>query len=314
MKFLPTLIAAGMVAASATAAFADYPDKPITFIVPYGVGGGADTGVRIAEPFLEKCLGGEIVVTNKPGAGGAIGMTELAAAAPDGYTLGSLLTPNLPVGAIATENPRFNFDSFDYLSNLVASRVAVSARKGGNYKTIQELLEAAKTNPVQAAIAQAGADDHLVLLRLMDATGAKFEFIPMVESPLARNAVMGGHVEILGLSVTESANFSDQLETLVVASAERFPGLPEVPTLKELGYDITGGNTFLMGAPKGLPDDIKTKLDDCFQQVGQDADYRKQIAERNLIFTPMNAAEAEAFVRGEFDAIQKLWNSDPWIK
>ena len=314
MKFLPTLIAAGMVAASATAAFADYPDKPITFIVPYGVGGGADTGVRIAEPFLEKCLGGEIVVTNKPGAGGAIGMTELAAAAPDGYTLGSLLTPNLPVGAIATENPRFNFDSFDYLSNLVASRVAVSARKGGNYKTIQELLEAAKTNPVQAAIAQAGADDHLVLLRLMDATGAKFEFIPMVESPLARNAVMGGHVEILGLSVTESANFSDQLETLVVASAERFPGLPEVPTLKELGYDITGGNTFLMGAPKGLPDDIKTKLDDCFQQVGQDADYRKQIAERNLIFTPMNAAEAEAFVRGEFEAIQKLWNSDPWIK
>ena len=314
MKFLPTLIAAGMVAASATAAFADYPDKPITFIVPYGVGGGADTGVRIAEPFLEKCLGGEIVVTNKPGAGGAIGMTELAAAAPDGYTLGSLLTPNLPVGAIATENPRFNFDSFDYLSNLVASRVAVSARKGGNYKTIQELLEAAKTNPVQAAIAQAGADDHLVLLRLMDATGAKFEFIPMVESPLARNAVMGGHVEILGLSVTESANFSDQLETLVVASAERFPGLPEVPTLKELGYDITGGNTFLMGAPKGLPDDIKTKLDDCFQEVGQDADYRKQIAERNLIFTPMNAAEAEAFVRGEFEAIQKLWNRDPWIK
>ena len=309
MKFRPTLIAAGMVAASATAAFADYPDKPITFIVPYGVGGGADTGVRIAEPFLEKCLGGEIVVTNKPGAGGAIGMTELAAAAPDGYTLGSL-----PVGAIATENPRFKFDSLDYLSNLVASRVAVSARKGGNYKTIQELLEAAKTNPVQAAIAQAGADDHLVLLRLMDATGAKFEFIPMVESPLARNAVMGGHVEILGLSVTESANFSDQLETLVVASAERFPGLPEVPTLKELGYDITGGNTFLMGAPKGLPDDIKTKLDDCFQEVGQDADYRKQIAERNLIFTPMNAAEAEAFVRGEFDAIQKLWDSDPWIK
>ena len=69
-----------------------------------------------------------------------------------------------------------------------------------------------------------------------------------------------------------------------------------------------------MGAPKGLPADVKDKLNQCFQQVAQDADYRTQIEERNLIFTPVNAAEAEAFVRGEFDAVQKLWESDPWIK
>src|SRR5690606_7595368 len=111
---------------------------------------------------------------------------------------------------------------FDYLANLVGSRVAISARRGGEYETIQQVIDAAKKAPVQAAITQPGADDHLVLLRLMEATGAKFTFIPMVESPQARNAVMGGHVAILGLSVTESANFKDQLTTLAVAGAERF--------------------------------------------------------------------------------------------
>lgn len=299
---------------SASAALADYPGRPITFIVPFAPGGGADVGVRLMEPFMEKCLGGDLVVIDKPGAGGVLGMIEIANAPADGYTLGSLLTPNLPVGTIATDAPRYTMDSFDYLANLVGSRVAISARRGGKYATIQELIEAARKEPVQAAITQAGADDHLVLLRLMEATGAKFNFIPMVESPQARNAVMGGHVDILGLSVTESANFKDQLTTLAVAGSERFSGLPDVPTLKELGWDITGGNTFLMGAPHGLPRDVKEKLDRCFQQVGADPDYRKQVTDRNFILTPMDAAQTEKFARGEYDALKRLWDADPWLK
>lgn len=314
MKFSATALALALLGGSATAALADYPDHPITYIVPFAPGGGADVGIRLMEPFMEKCLGGELVVIDKPGAGGVVGMIDIANAAPDGYTLGSLLTPNLPVGTIATDNPRFTMDSFDYLANLVGTRVAISARKDGKFKTIQELIEAARQSPIQAAITQPGADDHLVLLRVMQATGAKFTFVPMVESPLARNAVMGGHVDILGLSVTESANFKEQLATLAVAGSERFAGLPDVPTLKELGWDITAGNTFLMGAPHGLPADIKDKLDQCFQKVGQDPEYRKQIAERNFIFTPMNAKETEAFARGEYDALKKLWDADPWIK
>lgn len=298
----------------ATGAWADYPEKPITYIVPFAPGGGADIGIRIMEPFMEACLGGDLVVIDKPGAGGALGMLDIASAAPDGYTLGSIITPNVAVNSIAGDPPRFNMDSFDYLGNLVGTRVAISARKGGKFKTIQELIEAAKQSPIQAAITQPGADDHLVLVRLMQATGAQFVFIPMVESPLARNAVMGGHVEILGLSVTESANYKEQLETLAVAGSERFEGLPDVPTLKEFGWDITAGNTFLMGAPHGLPADIHARLDTCFQQVGENPEYRKQIADRNFIFSPMNAAQTEAFARGEYDALKKIWDDDPWIK
>ncbi|MBP1888192.1 tripartite tricarboxylate transporter substrate binding protein [Sinorhizobium mexicanum] len=315
MRCCVALLTALTVAAWTSAAQAEYPGgKVITYIVPFAPGGGADVGVRIAEPFLEKCVGGDIVVIDKPGAGGTLGMIDIAAAAPDGYTIGSLLTPNLPVGTIAVNAPRYTMESFDYLANLVSTRVAISAKKGGRFKTIQDLLAAAKTSPIQAAITQAGADDHLVLLRLMEATGAKFDFIPMVESPQARNAVMGGHVEILGLSVTESANFKDQLETLAVAGTERFSGLPDVPTLKEIGYDITGGNTFLVGAPKGLPPEIKDKLNKCFQQVAEDPAYRQAIAQRNFIFTPMNAKETETFAKGEYTALKRIWDTSPWIK
>ena len=311
---LRNIVAVGALLASCSAALAQYPDRPIEFIVPYGAGGGADMGVRIAQPYLEACLGQDIVVVNLPGAGGVVGMTELAAREPDGYTLGSLLTPNLPVGAIATDDPSYDVDSFDYLANFVASRVAVSANRQGRFESLDDLIETAQNEPVQAAISSLGNDDHLLLLQLAEEAGITLKFIPMIESPAARNAVMGGHVEILGLSVTESANFKEQLRTLAVAGTERFHALPEVPTFMEEGYDLVAGNTFLMGAPAGLPDDIHATLDRCFQEVAANPEYRREVEERNLIYAPMNAEEADAFVRSEFTKLERLWERDPWIE
>jgi tripartite-type tricarboxylate transporter receptor subunit TctC len=315
MKHVTTkLLALGLGLVSSSGAFAAYPDRVITYIVPFAAGGANDVGTRILEPFLEKCLGGDVVVLNKPGAGGMIGMTELANAPPDGYTIGSLPVPNLPLGIITNPSVRISMDSFDYLASLISSRVGISVKQGGKFNSIQDLLAAAKTSPVQAAISSLGNDDHLMLLRLMQAAGVKFDFIPMADAPTARNAVIGGHIDVLALSVTESANFKDQLKTLAVAGEDRFPPLPDAPTLRELGYDIVGGNTFAMGAPKGLPVDVKAKLDQCFQQAGKDPGYNAEAQKRNFVLAPMDGVQTETFIKGEYATFKKLWDADPWIK
>src|SRR5262245_26435791 len=129
-------VAAASVSMAAGSALADYPERPVTYIVPYGAGGGNDTGTRTWAPYLEKCLGQPVVVVNKPGAGGALGFAELANPAPDGYTLGSVATPNMPLGAITKNPPAYTIDSFTYISNVYGSNSTLSAKKGGRFTTL----------------------------------------------------------------------------------------------------------------------------------------------------------------------------------
>src|SRR5262245_10129052 len=132
MRMLKKILLAGFtVAAMSAPALAEYPEQPITFIIPYGPGGTSDVGARTWGPFFEKCIGQTVVFVNKPGAGGELGFAELANAKPDGYTIGALNVPNFPVGTITKEKPAYKLDSFAFLGNLYGSKVSINAKRGG---------------------------------------------------------------------------------------------------------------------------------------------------------------------------------------
>lgn len=310
-----TVTAAAMLAMLVAApALAAYPERPVTFIIPYGPGGNSDIGARTWAPFMERCLGTTIVLVNKPGAGGELGFAELANAEPDGYTLGALNVPNMPLGTITKDSPAYTADSFSYLGNLYGSKVTINARRGGSVATLAELVDKAKAGQINMGISNFGSDDHVMMLRFMKLAGASFTFIPMADAATSRNAVIGGHVDVSGNSMTEVAQFQEELQTLAIASEERVPALPEVPTFKEQGFDLVGGSNHVIGAPAGLPEEVAARLDQCFSQVAQDAEFLKQAEERTLLMNPMNAAETAAWVRSEADTLAALWKSDPWIK
>lgn len=302
----------GLVALAAPAA-AEFPERPVTFIIPYGPGGTSDIGARTWGPFMEACLGQTVVFVNRPGAGGEVGFAELAIAEPDGYTIGALNVPNFPTGTITKPDARYKLDSFAFLGNVYGSIVTINTRKGGEYATLAELVEAAKSGEtINMAISNFGADDHLKMMAFMQAAGVEFTFIPMTDAASSRNAVIGGHVDVSGNSMTEVAGFQEELQTLAVASDAPRPELPGVPTFAEQGYEVFGGSSHVIGAPAGTPQEAVDKLSGCFAQVVADPEFQKAAAERSLLLSPMTAAEVETFVAGEAEMIQGLWESHPW--
>jgi tripartite-type tricarboxylate transporter receptor subunit TctC len=306
---------AGVIMFAAGAAAAEYPEKPITVIVGYSAGGGTDVMARTAEPFIEKYLGNSasIVVKNKPGASGQIGVTEVATADPDGYTLG---TYNLP-GMMARTLDRkadYSADSFTFLANVVNDPNVIVTSKASGLDTLDKLLKAAKADPkaITVGMSSLGGDDHFALIKLQQLTGAEFTIVPFKGSAPARTAVMGGHVAMGIFNLSEVAKFKEEINILGVAKAERSDFLPDLPTFKEQGLDLINGSMRGFVAPKGLPKNVETKLLDAFKKLEQDADFQ---AAMKATANPVQVTVGDDFkaLNGQlYDLAKNVWETTPW--
>jgi tripartite-type tricarboxylate transporter receptor subunit TctC len=311
------LLAAGMTfGAGLVPAMAEFPEQPVTLIVSGGAGGGADVPARTYQPFLERCLGpsASVVVVNRPGAGGALAFAELVKAKPDGYTIGYLNMPGMAAQTIAGDTP-WKIDSFDYIANVVASRVTLNVAKDSPYNTVQEFVDYAKANPkvVTLALSSLGGDDHLTQLQFLRAAGIEATIVNFGDGAASRAALMGGHVTAASMSGPEASTYQDQLKTLWIAAEERSPFLPDVPTLTELGFPVIGGSNHIIGAPKGVPADALEKIRGCYEKAISDPEFLKEAEKRQIPVHFMNAADTEAFVKAQYDILSDLWKATPWV-
>jgi tripartite-type tricarboxylate transporter receptor subunit TctC len=307
--------AAVIVAAGIGAAAADYPDRPITFQVPFGAGGGTDVAARTYAPYLEKCIGNDatLVILNKPGASGQIGFAELAKSPPDGYMISTLNAPNLEIGAI-TGSKAYSLDQFELLGNIVGTNVTLVVAKDSPIKTLADLVKAAKeaTTPMNVGTSSLGAEDHLTSLRFAKMAGVKFTTLPLESAGNVRNAVVGGHIQLGSLSNSETAPFLDQLRVLAVATPERIADLPDVPTFRELGYDLVAGSNHVLGTRAGVPEEIRAKLAGCIASVAKDPAFLADAKKRSVSLNVMSDTEVKAFIAKEEADLRALWESDPW--
>jgi len=307
-------LAAAMLMTAATA-FAEYPEKPITVIVGYSAGGGTDVMARNVAPFLEKYLGdgASVVVKNMPGASGQIGITAVASADPDGYTLG---TYNLPGMMARTLDRKANYsaDSFTFLANIVNDPNVIVTSKKTEIDTLEKLIAQAKKDPgaITVGMSGVGGDDHLALTKFQAATGTEFMMVPFKGSAPARTAILGGHVAAGILNVSEVAKFAEELNVLGLAQKERSEFAPDVPTMAEQGVDLINGSMRGFVAPKGLPSDVEAKLMKAFEQASKDPEL---LAKMRATANPVSVALAEDFekLNGELYALAKhIWETTPW--
>ncbi|MAB07812.1 MAG: tripartite tricarboxylate transporter substrate-binding protein [Rhodobacteraceae bacterium] len=316
LHFIRTITIAGSVALAAGAAFAqDSPDKPIEVIVGYSAGGGTDVMARTTAPFIEKYLGdgASIVVKNMPGASGQIGVTEVATADPDGYTLGTFNLPGMMARTIDREAD-YDQDSFTYLANVVNDPNVIVTTKGGGLDSIDKLIEEAKANPgaVTVGMSSLGGDDHFMLIKLQQLTGAEFTIVPFKGSAPARTALMGGHVAMGILNISEVAEFQEELNVLGVATEERSDFAPDLPTFKEQGVDLINGSMRGFVAPAGLPEDVRAKLLDAFEQLEGDAEFQEAM---KATANPVEVVTGDAFkaLTGDlYDLARGVWEETPW--
>jgi tripartite-type tricarboxylate transporter receptor subunit TctC len=269
------LAALAALAVTALPAAAQYPNKPITAIVPFAAGGPTDVVTRLVTEHMSRTLGQQIVVENIGGAGGTIGMTRAATAAPDGYTIA--------VGNMGTQSaapalyPNLKYDpatSFTQISVVNYTPQTIVSKKDLPPKTLKEFLDYLKSNSDKLNYGHAGVGSISYVSGFV--FNAQFGFKPAMVAYKgtgpALNDLVGGQIDYI---VDQSMNVIPQItagtiKAFAVAHPERIAALPDVPTTKELGIDFIFSAWNAMVAPKGLPKDIQDKLLDALSKAMDD--------------------------------------------
>lgn len=280
------------------AAAQDYPSRPINLIVGFPAGGSTDVGARVVAGIAEKILGQPIVVVNRGGAGGQIAWTELARAKPDGYTIGFL---NLPATSTIILDPErqavFNEGSFTPIANQVLDPGVVWVAANSPFKTLKDVIDAAKAKPgtVRAATTGLLSDDHLAVLMVEEANqGASFRLVHLLGSAAQLKETLAGNIDVsfdnVGSIVPQVR--SGQVRALAVLDSERSKFLPDVPTTKELGMaTIVSNSTRGIAGPKGMDPAIVKTLQEAFAKAMQDPDHIKALEASGLATKVMVGAE-----------------------
>lgn len=273
---------------AASPALAEYPDRPVTIIVPWDAGGGTDTIIRIFAIGFEEVMGQPINVVNRTGGSGVVGHSAIAMAEPNGYTLGactSEITYFDTVG-LADMTP----DSFDLISRLAVIPAGVTVAADSPYASLGELVDAVRAGDAGEYTSSGsglGGPWHMAVAGMLEAVGEpadKVNFIPSKGgAPALQDLVSGGLTMFTG-SPIEARALADagEVQVLGIMSDERSPSFPDVPTLKEQGIDFSLTNWFSLCAPRGLPEDVKARILTAAETAHGTAQVQDALAQRGI--------------------------------
>jgi tripartite-type tricarboxylate transporter receptor subunit TctC len=312
-----TLLLAGSAIAAALGtsapAFA-WPDRPIEIVVGFAAGGGTDITARTLAQHLGKALGGSVVVNNKPGASGAIGLAYVAHAKPDGHTLGMTNFPGLLTLPIERD-AGFTTADFTYLGNLVRDPSAFSVALDSPYKNLADVIAAARKAPgsISYGSTGAGTDDHLQMVMFEELTGTKLLHVPFQGAGPLKNAMLGGHVAIGGLNLGEvMPQAGKTMRPLAQASAKASSLAPEVPTFKDQGVDLVLASERGIVAPKGLPPDVEQKIAAALRQIAASAEFQAQMKQQFTEMDYLPGAEWKKRLDAAEGGFRRMWARKRW--
>lgn len=297
--------------AQAQAGGSDYPNKAITIIVPFAAGGNTDVKTRLVALQLSTILGKPVIVDNRPGASGNIGIEMLSRAAPDGYTIG--MGSFGPLAVNPSIYPKVNFDpkSFVPIVLLEKSPLVLVTPSDKPYKTVKEVVAASMAKPGSLNIANAGPGGahHLSAELFESAAGIEMVGVPFKGGGPASNALLAGQVDLM-FEQTGAAQPSIQagkIRPIAVTSAKRLSSMPDVPTFAEAGYpQVQVSNWMGYIAPKGTPPAIVAKLHAAFVKAINHADIKDRILSQSNELGGGTPAEFASFIDSESAKWSKL--------
>ena len=309
-KFALQIAAMGLAIAAMLSdpARAEYPEKPITMIVPWAAGGSTDQTARVLAKAAEAHLGQTIVIINRPGASTTIGMAELAKANPDGYTIGTLSSTAYLVALQGRQLPFHPINDFSYISYYGDNVIGVAVLDKSPYKTLGDIVAEGKTNPgkLKYGTAGVGTTQHLTTEALQRFSGAKFVHVPQQGSAASAPALLGGHVDfIMETSVWAPFVEDKQVRLLAVTTPKRAKAYPDVPTLSELGYKSLRSVQAII-APAGLPEPIRAKLEGAFRKALADKAFQETMQRLAMEVVDLPGAEVKKLVEGEYELAKQL--------
>jgi tripartite-type tricarboxylate transporter receptor subunit TctC len=295
----------GAAVAFAASAQSDYPAKPVTMIVPFPPGGVADITARPLAEAMGRHLQQTVVVENKAGAGGGVGMQYVARARPDGYTVLLALSSISIIpeaDKVLGRDPMFQLNQLVPIARFTADPTVLAVRADGPYKSVADLLEAAKKSPGTIPYGSSGnyGTMHVPMEMLNAAAGTKMLHVPFTGAGPAVVGLLGGQVEALstGPSTVMGHMKGGKVRVLATWGEARHPALPDVPTLKELGYDAQFSQWTGLFVPAGTPDAAIAKLREAARFAVNDATFQASLGK---VETPIQYLDQPQF-RAFWDA------------
>lgn len=304
----------GTMLAYSAFALAEYPEKPITIVVPSKAGGGTDTTARIFIEFAEKQWpDAEFIVKNVSGSGGQKGFEEIAAAKTDGYTLGMVFTTQV-VSHIVSERARYTLDSFYVLGNAAEDVDIVAVPKDSDIKTLEDLAKKAKETQLTVAVNGIGSDDYIAAKQFEEQAGVTFNLLPTNGSTEQKAGILGGHFDVsfMNLSQLIKEHTAGDARIVAVLSEERNKDLPDVGTGKEQGYPVYMTATRGFVAPTGVSDEVKGKLDDLFNKVLNDPEFIDKSHKSFISTLPLDGKTYAAYLVKLLEETKKIYDKNPW--
>ncbi len=264
------------VAVSQVAAQEKFPNRPIDIICTWGTGGGADTMARQISSLAQPVLGVALPVSNVPGASGNTGMAQVLNARPDGYTIATYIQDTLmtiPMGLA-----RHKVDDFEWIVRTQVADSFLFVKSDSPFRSIQELFKHAQANPGKLRVAATGfgtVDD--VTVRFLEKKGYKMTTVPYPKPGERYAAALGGHTEVLYEQAGDVLQYlkAGQLRPLIIFAEKRHPAFADVPTSKELGFDITLPQFRGLATRKGVPVERVKALADAFARAMQTPQWKK---------------------------------------
>lgn len=284
-------------------AFAAYPTKPVQVIVPFSPGGGNDILIRLIGKYMSPALGQQLVVENKPGAGGQIGWTALSKARPDGYTAGATSLPSMILVKSLRKNVPFNLDDFTYVCNIQIDPIVWVVNKDSKFKSGRDVMEFSRQNPGKLNFAGDGPQSNIQLQYLIAEKLLKMKsnFVSYSGSGPALTALLGNKVDIAisTLSAATSHIEAGRIVPLVVFYDTKISGLNIKTTKEEFGMNIPSAGMAIRGiaVPKKTDPKNVAVLEKAFEKVTKNPEFLKQAKSLGLIIKFMNSSESEKLIK-----------------
>lgn len=285
----------------------------VTVLMGFKPGGGSDALAQLVQPFLADEMGVNFVNQYQPGAVGAIAWTQLAKQVePDGETISITNTPMLMTNYIMNDTITYDISELTPIANIVTDPGVVVVAKDSPYKNFEDLIKAAKENPGTVTVGNSGVggDDWFSTIMLSREAGVEFQTVPFQGDGPSWTAAMGGKIDASfnNVGITYPQIEAGNLRPLAVFAEERLSSLPDVPTAKELGYDVVAGSSRGYSAPAGLSEEARKQLANGLQRVTEDPEFQKAAEDRAMNVDFMGPEKYTAYLKDQEQRFIEIWN------
>ncbi|GGB54509.1 C4-dicarboxylate ABC transporter substrate-binding protein [Lentibacillus populi] len=286
----------------------DFPSKSITYSLPFDPGGQSDVEARRQQPYLEEYLGEKIVIQYKPGGGGSVGWSELTNKDPDGYFFSGINIPHIILQPLANDDTGYKTEDIVPVAIFQATPIGIAVSKDSDINSLEDLVNKAKESPGTVTVSGSGTytGHHIAFLQFQDIADIKMQYVPFDGASPSVQAFLGGNTEVLLGNSSDLLKYKDDMKILAIGSEKTFKPLSDVPTFKELGYDMTAGIDRGVAVPPGTNPEVIEILEKAFLKILDEPGVQDKMYEEGFEPKTMGHKESLEYIETKTEQYSRI--------